>query len=102
MSPKEGLRIGRVTATTKGGRWNVAPAPTSRLSGPSRSVRALICLLIMVALLNRMLAGTALVACTAGQITSDTEFYGQSPPVYPSRKSAPPCNAPKTHRMSLT
>ncbi|KAK8062699.1 beta-glucosidase M [Apiospora hydei] len=87
MSRKEGLPTSRVTATTKTDRWNVAapsPPPT-RVSGPSRSVRALVCLLlIMVALLQRLLAGSALVACTAGQITSDTEFYGQSPPVYPS------------------
>ncbi|KAK7999083.1 glycoside hydrolase family 3 protein [Apiospora marii] len=86
MSRKEGLPTSRVTTTTKGDRRDVAETPTSssRPPGPSRSVRVLICLLIMVALLHRLLAGSALVACTAGQITSDTEFYGQSPPVYPS------------------
>ncbi|KAK8137166.1 glycoside hydrolase family 3 protein [Apiospora sp. TS-2023a] len=85
MSRKEGLPTGRVTTTTKGDRWDAGQAPLlSRPSGPSRSVRALVCLVIMVALLHRLLAGSALVACTAGQITSDTEFYGQSPPVYPS------------------
>ncbi|KAK7953086.1 glycoside hydrolase family 3 protein [Apiospora saccharicola] len=85
MSHKEGLPTGRVTTTTKGDRWDAAgQALLSRPSGPPRSVRALVCLLIMVALLHRLLAGSALVACTAGQITSDTEFYGQSPPVYPS------------------
>ncbi|KAK8029568.1 family 3 glycoside hydrolase [Apiospora rasikravindrae] len=87
MSRKEGLPTSRVTATTKVDRWNVAcPSPPTRVSGPSRPVRALktCLLLIMVALLHRLLAGSALVACTAGQITSDTEFYGQSPPVYPS------------------
>lgn len=90
MSRKEGLRTSRVTTTTKGDRWDVAETLASRAPGPSRSVRILICLLIMVALLHRLLAGSALVACTAGQITSDADFYGQSPPVYPSRKSAPP------------
>ncbi|KAK8054551.1 glycoside hydrolase family 3 protein [Apiospora phragmitis] len=83
MSRKEGLPRTRVTATTKVDRWNAAQAPPGSF-GPSRSVRILLCLLIMVALLHRLLAGSALVACTAGQITSDTEFYGQSPPVYPS------------------
>ncbi|KAK7994089.1 GTP binding protein [Apiospora arundinis] len=85
MSLKEGLRDGRrVTATTKGSRWHQAQAPKPSWSPPS-PVCLLICLLIMVALLHRLLVGSALVAHTGAQIiTDDTEFYGQSPPVYPS------------------
>ena len=91
MLLKEGLRTSRrVTAATKVGHWDQALAPRPPRSLPS-PVRFLICLLIMVALLHRLLVGSALVAHTGAQIiTDDTEFYGQSPPVYPSRESSLP------------